>query len=186
MSEGDEDQYLDWFDKEYTDSDKENDPKKYPFNILAAKGARGNTKRPVIKSSSKKPDNLPKFIDSDVASTSAITSSRVVPSPSLNDASTTAITSPPVVPSPRYILLASSNKSNKYVSSDVETTSNISSDRSLEDSKDPKKSIKKYSRLSFGTKRKRQGRRSTKDQMEHVRSCLKKVSETESSPSSTI
>ena len=97
MSEGDENQILDWFDNEYPpsdpedrkdfqfekdtlkskkaskkalvpyDSDEENDPKNYPFNKLKAKGARGNTKKSVRKSSSKKPDNLPKFIDSDVA-----------------------------------------------------------------------------------------------------------------------
>ena len=75
------------------DSDEEYDPQTDPYNILASKGPRGNTKRPVIKSSSKKPKGLPKVIDLDVASTSAITS----------------------IQEPTYILLASSNKSTKRV-----------------------------------------------------------------------
>ena len=92
------------------DSDEEEyDPQTDPYNILVAKGARGNTKRPVKKSSTKKHDNLPTFIDLDVASTSAITS----------------------IQEPTYILLV------YYVNihskdDSVERSSNVSSDKSPE------------------------------------------------------
>ena len=95
-----------------------------------------------------------------------ITSSPVVPSLSLNDASTTAITSSPV----EYIVLATSNPENKFVSSRSE--------------KDRKVKIRKNQQ--FGrVKPAQKDKLSIKEKMARMRLC-KKVPDPESSPSSPI
>ena len=95
-----------------------------------------------------------------------ITSSPVVPSLSLNDASTTAITSSPV----EYIVLATSNQENKFVSS-----------RSERDRKVKIRKNQQFGRVKLAQKDKL----SLKEKMAQVRLC-KKVPDPESSPSSPI
>ena len=98
-------------------------------------------------------------------STFEITSSPVVPSLSLNYASTTAITPSPVDSPFEYIVLATSNQANKFVSSEVEC--------------DQKRA--KRNNQQFGKKK----QCSKKEQMALLRS-RKSVPEPESSPSSPI
>ena len=95
------------------------------FSDIGVASGSGITPLSAVPSSNLNYESKSKITSSPVApsheSTLEITSSPLVPSLSLSNASATAITPSPVDSPSEYIVLATSNQANKFVSSEVET-----------------------------------------------------------------